>query len=155
VREIREALGYSAFADYLLSRLNPNFWHGEGAYDLYQKSGADEVAVTCALLERLKKRADQDGIRVMLFLQYYATLILGSDRPGPPMTRRRSKTASITAPAAAAPRTEPWRAARWHRRWDAGLAVSPTAWWPAGPLEREVHLRTRRRSPRRICAPDR
>jgi hypothetical protein len=83
VRELREALGYSAFADYLLSRLNPNFWHGEGAYDLYQKSGADEVAVTCALLERLKKRADQDGIRMMLFLQYYATLILGADRPGP------------------------------------------------------------------------
>jgi len=83
VREVREALGYSAFADYLFSRLNPNFWHGEGAYDLYQKSGADEVAVTCALLERLKRRADQDGIRMMLFLQYYATLILGSDRPGP------------------------------------------------------------------------
>src|SRR5262249_28627662 len=67
----------------LFSRLNPNFWQGEGAYDLYQKSGADEVAVTCALLERLKKRADQDGIHVMLFLQYYATLILGADRPGP------------------------------------------------------------------------
>jgi hypothetical protein len=81
--EIRQALGYSAFADYLLSRLNPNFWHSEGAYDLYQKSGADEVAVTCALLKRLKTRADQDGIRVMLILQYYATLILGSDRPGP------------------------------------------------------------------------
>jgi hypothetical protein len=80
---IRQALGYSAFADYLLSRLNPNFWHGDGAHDLYQKSGADEVAVTCALLKRLKSRADQDGIHVMLVLQYYATLILWSDRPGP------------------------------------------------------------------------
>jgi hypothetical protein len=81
--EIRQALGYSAFADYLFSRLNPNFWHSEGDYDLYEKSGADEVAVTCALLRRLKARADQDGIHVMLFLQYYATLILESDRPGP------------------------------------------------------------------------
>src|SRR5262245_58875460 len=59
---MREALGYSAFADYLLSRLNPNFWHGDSDRDLYQPSGADEVAVTCALLKRLKGRADQDGI---------------------------------------------------------------------------------------------
>ena len=80
---MREALGYSAFADYLLSRLNPNFWHGDPDRDLYQPSGADEVAVTCALLKRLKSRADQDGIHMMLVLQYYATLILESDRPGP------------------------------------------------------------------------
>jgi hypothetical protein len=80
---IREALGYSAFADYLLSRLNPNFWHGDTNEDLYEKSGADEVAVTCALLKRLKTRTDQDGIHMMLVLQYYATLILESDRPGP------------------------------------------------------------------------
>jgi hypothetical protein len=79
---IREALGYSAFADYLLSRLNPNFWHGDPDRILYQRSGADEVAVTCALLKRLKSRADQDGVRMMLVLQYYATLILESDRPG-------------------------------------------------------------------------
>jgi hypothetical protein len=80
---IREALGYSAFVDYLLSRLNPNFWHGDTDQDLYEKSGADEVAVTCALLKRLKSRADQDGIHMMLVLQYYATLFLESDHPGP------------------------------------------------------------------------
>jgi hypothetical protein len=80
---IREALGYSAFADYLLSRLNPNFWHGDPDRDLYQRSGVDEVDITCALLERLKTRADQDGVHMMLFLQYYATRILESDRPGP------------------------------------------------------------------------
>jgi lysophospholipase L1-like esterase len=80
---IREALGYSAFADYLLSRINPNFWHGDPDRDLYQRSGADEVDVTCALLQRLKSRADQDSIHMILVLQYYATLILESDRPGP------------------------------------------------------------------------
>jgi len=80
---IRETLGYSAFVDYLLSRLNPNFWHGDTDQDLYEKSGADEVAVTCALLKRLKSRADQDGIHMMLVLQYYATLFLESDHPGP------------------------------------------------------------------------
>src|SRR5262249_43095715 len=39
--------------------------------------------VTCALLQRLKRRTDQDGVHMMLFLQYYATRILESDRPGP------------------------------------------------------------------------
>ena len=80
---IRGALGYSAFADYLLSRLNPNFWHGDPDRDLYQRSGVDEVDITCALLERLKTRADQDGVHMLLLLQYYATRILESDRPGP------------------------------------------------------------------------
>jgi hypothetical protein len=31
----------------------------------------------------LKSRADLDGIHMLLVLQYYATLILESDRPGP------------------------------------------------------------------------
>jgi hypothetical protein len=81
--EVRELLGYSALADYLFTRLNPNFWHGDGAHDLYQKTDVDEVAVTCALLKRLKAQTDKDGIRVLLFLQYYATLILSSEQPGP------------------------------------------------------------------------
>src|SRR5262249_47623704 len=41
---IREVLGYSALADYLFARLNPNFWQGDGAHDVYQKTGVDEVA---------------------------------------------------------------------------------------------------------------
>jgi hypothetical protein len=81
--EVREVLGYSAFADYLLARLNPNFWHGDGAHDLYQKTGQDEVAVTCTLLKRLKAQTDKDGIRMLVFLQYYAPLILSSETPGP------------------------------------------------------------------------
>jgi hypothetical protein len=81
--EIREALGYSAFADYLFARLNPNFWYGDGANDLYQKADVNEVAVTCALLKRLKAQTDRDGVRMMLVLQYYATNVLWSDRPGP------------------------------------------------------------------------
>src|SRR5262245_33984984 len=68
---VREALGYSAFADYLFARLYPNFWYGTGGDDLYTKADNDMVAVTCALLKRLKGHADQNGIRMMVFLQYY------------------------------------------------------------------------------------
>jgi hypothetical protein len=80
---VREVLGYSAAADYVFARLAPNYWYGKGGDDLYQKADNDEVAVTCALLKRLKGQADKDNIRVVLFLQYYAQLILNSDRPGP------------------------------------------------------------------------
>ena len=81
--EIREALGYSAFADYLFARLNPNFWYRDGANDLYHKADVNEVAITCALLKRLKARTEQDGVRMMLVLQYDAPSILSSERPGP------------------------------------------------------------------------
>ena len=80
---VREVLGYSAFADYLFARLNPNYWYGKGGDDLYQKADNDDVVVTCALLKRLKAQTDKDGIRMVLVLQYYAQLILNSDRPGP------------------------------------------------------------------------
>jgi hypothetical protein len=80
---VREVLGYSAFADYLFTRLNPNFWHGNSDYNLYQRTGADEVEVTCTLLKRLKEQTDKEGIRVLVFLQYYATLVLSSETPGP------------------------------------------------------------------------
>ena len=78
---IREALGYSAAADYLFARLNPNYWYSDGMQDLYNRVGIDEVAVTCALLKRLKAQTDRDRIRTMLFMQYYAPLVLSSDKP--------------------------------------------------------------------------
>ena len=81
--QIREVLGYSAVADFLFARLNPNFWYSNNDDELYNKVDVDEVAVTCALLKRLKARTDQDGIGMVMFLQYYAPLILNSDRPGP------------------------------------------------------------------------
>lgn len=83
VHGIREVVGYSALADYLFARLNPNFWYGKGADDLYRKVDIDEAAVTCALLRRLKATADREDVRLMLLLQYYAPLVLSSDKAGP------------------------------------------------------------------------
>jgi len=81
--EVRGALGYSAAADYLFARLNPNYWYSDGLHDLYHKVDIDEVAVTCALLKRLKAQADRENIRTILFMQYYAPLVLSSDRISP------------------------------------------------------------------------
>jgi hypothetical protein len=75
---LREALGYSAVADILLKRLAPSYWLA-GSQIMYRKVDIDAAAVTCALLDRLKTRADADGIRMLLFMQYNEYIILGGD----------------------------------------------------------------------------
>ncbi len=74
----RDVLGYSAVADHLLARLAPDYWYGGGLGD-FQLAPTDAVAVTCRLLARLKKQVDQQGIRMLLFMQYYAWFIYASD----------------------------------------------------------------------------
>jgi hypothetical protein len=37
--------------------------------------------VTCALLQRLKQRADADGIRVLLFMQYPWRMVVEKEEP--------------------------------------------------------------------------
>lgn len=78
---IRGALGYSAAADHLFARLNPNYWYGDGEHDFYQKVDIDEAAVTCALLKRLQAQAERNGIRTILFMQYHASVIVSSEQP--------------------------------------------------------------------------
>ena len=79
--KIRHVLGYSAAIDYLVSRLAPNYWYGKNLRTYYRRVDIDVVRVTCALLLRLKKRTDEDGIRMLLFMQHGAPLVLASDTP--------------------------------------------------------------------------
>jgi hypothetical protein len=67
---VRDVLGRSAVLDAVLSRLAPSYWQGRAGEGVFHSAGNDPVGVTCALLERLKKRADGDGIRVLLLLQH-------------------------------------------------------------------------------------
>jgi hypothetical protein len=78
---LRDALGYFAIADYLLARLDPDYWYAEGSQVHYRKADIDEADVTCRLLKRVKAQADQDGIRTLLFMQYYAAIVLEADKP--------------------------------------------------------------------------
>jgi hypothetical protein len=77
----RDVLAYSAAADYVLARLNPNYWYSAGARDEYRKVDIDPAEITCALLRRLKAQTDRDGIRVLLFMQHHAPQIIDADRP--------------------------------------------------------------------------
>lgn len=76
---LRIVLGYSAAADFLLARLVP-YWYA-GAHDSYGKVDNDALAVTCALLDRLKKRVDRDRIRMILFIQHSMERILEQKEP--------------------------------------------------------------------------
>jgi hypothetical protein len=78
---LRDGLSYLALADYVLSRLARDYWYGTDTQRFLRHPDIDEVAVTCALLRRLKQRADQEGIRTTLFMQYSAQSILASDKP--------------------------------------------------------------------------
>ncbi len=46
-----------------------------------RSAGNDAVAVTCALLARLKRQTDRSGIRVLLFMQHDASALLAGSQP--------------------------------------------------------------------------
>lgn len=83
---LRNALGYSAIADFVLSKLSFDFWYGDQK-QIYRRVHNDEVPVTCALLKRVKAQADTAGIRSILFMQYYGSLYVEEDEP-PDSTQR-------------------------------------------------------------------
>jgi lysophospholipase L1-like esterase len=76
----RDILGYSAVADHLFAGMAPNYWYG-GGQKQWTRADTDAVRVTCKLLERLKKKVDADGIRMLLFMQYYAHVVMAADEP--------------------------------------------------------------------------
>ena len=79
---LRHWLGYLASVDYLMRRAAPDFWLGSERRQ-YVRAPNEPLAVTCLLLERLKQRTDRDGVRLMLFLQYYASAMMSDDEPTP------------------------------------------------------------------------
>jgi len=78
---LRDGLGYFATADYVLARLTPGYWYGTESERYQRRPEVNEVAVTCALLRRVKAQADKDDIRTILFMQYYAYDILEASKP--------------------------------------------------------------------------
>lgn len=79
---LRDALGRSAVLDVALDRLAPGYWSGRGAQPVMQKLDNDPVGVTCALLRRLKGRADRSAAPVLLFMQHQMPTIAEKDGPG-------------------------------------------------------------------------
>jgi hypothetical protein len=68
--KMHEILGYSALLDFVLGRLSPYYWYGSSGQEVFRKVDNDPVDVTCVLLQRLKRRGDADGVRLLLFMQH-------------------------------------------------------------------------------------
>jgi hypothetical protein len=78
----RHVLGRSAVLDVVLSRLAPDYWYGRAGAEVVQKVDNDPVGVTCALFERLKKRADTGRVRMLLLMQHARQTVAGNAEPG-------------------------------------------------------------------------
>jgi hypothetical protein len=78
----RAALGYSALLDAVLGRAAPVYWLGKPGEQVFRTTDSDPVAVTCALLQRLKARAEAQGVRVLLLMQYARKTVAERTEPG-------------------------------------------------------------------------
>jgi hypothetical protein len=67
---VRAALGHSAVLDALLAHAAPVYWLGNARQQELHTVDNDPVAVTCALLRRLRARAEAQGVRMLLLMQY-------------------------------------------------------------------------------------
>ncbi len=77
----RDLLGHSAVLDVVLSRVAPGYWFGKVGEPVFRSVDNDPVAVTCALLQRLKTRADADGIRMLVLMQHAQQTVAEKTEP--------------------------------------------------------------------------
>jgi hypothetical protein len=91
----RAILGYSAVLDVVLSRLAPGYWHGHAGAGVVQAIDNDPVGVSCALIERLKTRADASGIRMLVLMQYARASVAEKAEPDAGFKRIAACTTSL------------------------------------------------------------
>jgi hypothetical protein len=91
----RAILGYSAVLDVVLSRLAPGYWHGHAGAGVVQAIDNDPVGVSCALIERLKTRADASGIRMLVLMQYARASVAEKAEPDASFKRIAACTTSL------------------------------------------------------------
>ena len=78
---VRGLLGYSAVLDVVLGQVAPTYWTGKAGQMDFEKIDNDPARVTCALLERLKRRTDADGIRLLLLMQHGSIVVTQKEQP--------------------------------------------------------------------------
>jgi hypothetical protein len=79
---VRDILGYSAVLDTVLGLVAPRYWTGTAGQPVFDRIDNDPAGVTCALLARLKRRTDNDGIGLLLFMQHGQRVITQKEQPG-------------------------------------------------------------------------
>lgn len=84
---LREIMSHSAVLDVVLSRVAPTYWLGKTGVPVFHTVDNDPVAVTCALLRRLKTRAEAEGVHMLLLMQHARQTI--AERTEPPEDARK------------------------------------------------------------------
>jgi len=71
----QQIFGHSYLAHVVMSNYFQEYWFSGQVLNTITEN-TDPVSVTCALLDRLKKRTDQDDIRVLLSFQYVGATVM-------------------------------------------------------------------------------
>jgi hypothetical protein len=66
---LKSILGHSIMVDRVMMAFFNDFWFSSGE-SKFTRLDADEVEITCLLIERLKKQTDAAHVRLILYLQY-------------------------------------------------------------------------------------
>jgi hypothetical protein len=77
---IRDFLANFAVVDRFMSTFFLDYWLSSSR-SIFTKTNVDQVDVTCLLLQRFKAETDAAGVRLLLYLQYAGSHVIGPSRP--------------------------------------------------------------------------
>jgi len=78
----KRILAYSHLADRAMLELDGPLWY-QTAEEKFVRVANDQVAVTCRLLQRIKRQTDADGVRTLLIMQHGGEIIRQFEGPRP------------------------------------------------------------------------
>lgn len=82
----KRILAHFYLADRVMLEINGPLWYQQ-AQEKFVRVANDQVAVTCRLLQRIKRQTDADGVRTLLVMQHGGEIIRQFDAPRPQATQ--------------------------------------------------------------------
>jgi len=77
---VKSFLGYSLLAHHAMANAFPDFWFSSEKQK-FVRAGNDEVEASCELIRRLKNETTEQGIRLILAMQYGYQFVTDADEP--------------------------------------------------------------------------
>jgi hypothetical protein len=77
---LKNILSYSLIIDRIMATYFPDSWYSSRTQN-FTRANNDEVNVSCLLLRRLKKEADDAGVRLLITMQYGGGTIMNTSTP--------------------------------------------------------------------------
>jgi hypothetical protein len=77
---IKAFLAHSIIIDRFMTAFFSDQWFSSNRGG-FTRTNSDEVEVTCRLLDRLKRKTDEAGVRLILYLQFAGSHVMGQKKP--------------------------------------------------------------------------